>query len=325
MKIKGIIRVVLALFTLISGALIGCGTPAPQIKTGIPGIKQGDYEEVVKLLKQHNPIQAKVALSHMPTNMQTEGRWHYLKARQLIMQHNYKRAKEHLEVVYSMYPHAPAVLNDLGVILIRLHQPNKALGLLQSIEEPTFYKEKMLNISAALIESGRLDRAIELLRHLKMQYPDDPWLLYNLGMAYFHRQRLDLAIATLKQAAHLQGDDRDILLGAALSCTYLRDKRCADKFFTKVYGLYPTDWQVLVNYGAYEGTTGNFTKAVNMFKQAMAIHQNCPVCLFNLAKLFDLQNNTQDAIYYYEKFLQLAPNDPWAGAVRNRLEVLRRR
>lgn len=76
---------------------------------------------------------------------------------------------------------------------------------------------------------------------------------------------------------------------------------------------------------AFTKLTQAYTRAVAAYKKVAAAEPNDAAVQFELAQTAEAANQTETAIAAYKRFLQLAPEDQTADAVRERIELLESR
>jgi Flp pilus assembly protein TadD len=301
----------LFLLMFLATACASSGVPG-----GLKGLKDGDFENATRMVVMSNTVQAKTLLAAMPPQLKTDARWHYLKARNLLNQGDSRAAIPHLKTAIQRAGRVPALLNDLAAALILAGRAMEAVHILENLKIKPFQREVENNLAVALLMSGRTGEAINRLRLLVDERPRDPMGWYNLGMAMDKAGNLDKAISSLKQATVFAPDNRDILVGLAMVCERAGDQTCSDMNYNRATALYPTDWQIRVDYGVFLARRGFSDRARSQFIEASRLNPNCAACMFDLGLLEDRLGHRNQAKNYYNRFLQLAPDDPAAASVR---------
>ena len=74
---------------------------------------------------------------------------------------------------------------------------------------------------------------------------------------------------------------------------------------------------------AYNDMSSAYKKAVSVYRQIATQNPNDPSVQFQLAQAADAASDTKTAIAAYERFLKLAPDDPTAPAIKQRLQQLK--
>jgi tetratricopeptide (TPR) repeat protein len=74
------------------------------------------------------------------------------------------------------------------------------------------------------------------------------------------------------------------------------------------------------NLGCVLAESGQHELAVAAFEGALRYHGDYPDVHYHLARTLDDIGNRDDADRHWERFLELAPNSPWADEARLRLQ-----
>ncbi len=125
------------------------------------------------------------------------------------------------------------------------------------------------------LRDGRYDAAIRTLEVLRFQEPDNPVVLFNLGMALSDRGRLRAAIAHLRRATELspQNANAHVALGVAL----VRDKQV-------------------------DAAIASFRESVRLDGTNPWAHRNLAGCLVQASK-------TAEAEPHFRRAVELSPSD----------------
>jgi Flp pilus assembly protein TadD len=107
----------------------------------------------------------------------------------------------------AMAPDAPAVHNELGVLLAgQSAEPGAIRHLRRALELAPDYSDAHYNLGVVLGSSGQVEEAIGHFRRAIQLSPADPHTAYNLGAALRLEGKLDEAEAELRRALHLKPD-----------------------------------------------------------------------------------------------------------------------
>jgi tetratricopeptide (TPR) repeat protein len=189
----------------------------------------------------------------------------------------------------------------------------------QHPKDPQAYRD----LATALETDSRTDAAILALEHYRRLRPNDVNVLNELGSLYLTKGDAARSRGTaIQQAAStaitgtLFRPDANSKLGKALSGTS-----------DPTTGTDPVEQAVatLANdraNKAYTEMNGAYTKAVAAYRQVAQDSPSDPTAWFQLAQAAEQANDTTSAIEGYKRFLKLAPDDPNAAAVRQRVKQL---
>lgn len=133
-----------------------------------------------------------------------------------------------------------------------------------------------LESAVAKLRGGQYDAAIQTLEVLRFQQPDNPAIVFNLGMALSDRGRLPAAIAHLRRATELAPNDPDahVALGVALA----RDDQTA-------------------------AAIASFRAGVRLDETNPLAHRNLGGCLLRAGK-------PEEAEPHFQRAVELGPTDP---------------
>jgi tetratricopeptide (TPR) repeat protein len=180
------------------------------------------------------------------------------------------------------------------------------------------------DLATALQTQSKPDEAIAALEQYRTLRPKDTEALSELGALYLREAEEARTRANAIQieagastASSLFAPDPSSKLGQALSASS-----------DPLAGYDPINRAVQADVtqrssSAYSAMSGAYTKAVSVFEDVAQANPTDPNAWSQLAQTAEAANNTQLAITAYEKFLELAPDDPLAPAIRDRVKQLR--
>jgi tetratricopeptide (TPR) repeat protein len=175
------------------------------------------------------------------------------------------------------------------------------------------------NLMAAIIEKlqqGRQAEGIQLLELLLSNRPDDPLVLYNLGLALSDAGRVERAEQYLRRAAQLNPKDANIAvaLGVALGRLHRYDE-ALDVLRAAVRQAEKNPWAHR-NLGAILLQTGQTAEAIPHYQAATELQPNDQIAWLGLADAFRLAGRTQEAQAAYATALRINPHSELADKVR---------
>lgn len=156
-------------------------------------------------------------------------------------------------------------------------------------------------------DSGHWERAVELLRPIAAQHPDDADVLYRLGDALYQQNRLDEALPPLERATGLAGGvaAHHYKLGNVLKDLERLDD--ALRSYRRALELDPGHAQALNNAGTVLEVQGKTEEALHHYQQAVRADRTLLPAQGNLAVLLHRQERFSEAIKVYEELLKLQP------------------
>lgn len=173
----------------------------------------------------------------------------------------------------ALAPAAPAVHNELGVLLARRSREEEAARhLRRAVELAPEYGDAHYNLGVVLGSSGHLEEGIQHLRQAVELLPDDAHAAYNLGAALRLQGRLVEAEGELRRALRLQPDYAQAvdLLGSVL---VMRGKLAeAVDQFRRAVSLAPQDAQVRFHLAmALTGLGGDPAEVAEHLREAIRL------------------------------------------------------
>jgi tetratricopeptide (TPR) repeat protein len=155
---------------------------------------------------------------------------------------------------------------------------------IRPINEANSYDD-FIRLAAQFEEEGELDAAIEAYRSACMGYGASAEVCFQLADLLYRQGEISAARERYYMAIEL---DEDFVEARA-------------------------------NLGCILAETGDHELAVSAFEGALRFYPDYPDARFHLARTFDRLGKTADAEIHWRKFLETAPNSPWAEEARLRL------
>jgi tetratricopeptide (TPR) repeat protein len=180
----------------------------------------------------------------------------------------------------------------------------------------------LLEKAISFLRSGDYDRGIRLLRTLRDLSPDDPNVLFNLGMALSDKQELDEAIKLLRRLVEKDPShgNANVSLGVALARKgSLRD---AVEQLRRACEIDPSNPYAHRNLGGLLKQTGLYEEAIKHLRKATELAPDDPAGWFGLGQALVETNAASDADNAFRKVLAIAPNSPVGEAAKKMLSKL---
>ena len=137
---------------------------------------------------------------------------HYLLGIIRLGRGEYTEAETHLQETIRLRRNGnpsglAAVENNMGVLLIHQKRYDEAIAILEKSSNEVMNKEPWLafgNLGWAYIETGELDKAIEMLKRAMFDQPKYCVGLYRLGQAFYMKKDYETAQTHLSSAIAVQ-------------------------------------------------------------------------------------------------------------------------
>ena len=183
-----------------------------------------------------------------------------------------------------------------------------------------------------LYDQGKYEEAKEAFTQFLAENPTASRVRVNIGNCLLNLGKYDEAIAEFeKLAAELEAKPVDpetttlkAQVYASIADTYMRQDKFeqAMEFFKKALACNPGDPAIPFNIGEIMLNAGNGTEAVKYYNIAIQIKPQWAKAYMKLGYAYLNQGDTASAVTNLKKFLELAPDDPEAGAVQGVIKSL---
>jgi tetratricopeptide (TPR) repeat protein len=160
------------------------------------------------------------------------------------------------------------------------------------------------------LDRGELKEGQRILESLRREEPDNPVILYNLGMCYSEQGKLESSIEVLERCIELAPDHTNAY--AALGFSYARAGQLEEavEVLEVARRKDPNNLFVLKNLGSVYGNQGRLDAAVDCFEQADEIQPDTPDILYGLAYAYEQQGRIIQADEVYQRSIEIGrPSD----------------
>jgi serine/threonine protein kinase len=175
---------------------------------------------------------------------------------------------------------------------------------------------ELSNQGLSLVELGRIDEGIAVLKQTILQYPNDSWAHLNLGHAYIKKEWTDRAIAELRRTLEL--DPKNVKAYLNLGSIYIR-KGQPDQAITELKRateLDPNRSETHVNLGIAYAEKGWLDQAITELKRATELDPNKVKAHCNLGASYIRKGWIDQAITELKRATEL---DPYYAAAHSNL------
>jgi RimJ/RimL family protein N-acetyltransferase/Flp pilus assembly protein TadD len=168
--------------------------------------------------------------------------------------------------------------------------------------------ETSSKLAFELHNSGRSEVAEALCRELLQIQPEEPQMLFLLGMVSLKAGRNQEAVGWFLRAAKAQPDSARIFNG--LGCAYqaLKDRHRAMDAWGKAFSLEPGSADTCYNLGNSFYQYGQVDQAETLFRQAVKLNPRDHLSWNNLGKCLKELNRIDESIAAYDQAVALAPD-----------------
>jgi tetratricopeptide (TPR) repeat protein len=170
--------------------------------------------------------------------------------------------------------------------------------------------EASRRLAEGYLAEGNATAALAELLKAEKSYDQDPYLQYDLGLAYFAKEEFELAIEHFNRALELRPDYSEAF--NAKGTIYLRlqqwDKAISCLNKARANLLYATPHMALNNLGeAYRGK-GHYGRAIQFYEKAIQAMPRFPQAHRGLGLAYMDIGDYESAVMSLQKALEYAPN-----------------
>ena len=179
-----------------------------------------------------------------------------------------------------------------------------------------------LEVAIETLGRGRFREGIQLLELLRSKSPDDPAILYNLGVALSEAGQLDRAVGHLRRMVRLDARDANgrVALGVALT----RQDKTGEAIgeLRQALKVEPENPFALRNLGACLLKSRAVAEAEECFRRAVGLSPRDQQAWFGLAEAVYGLERLMEADGLYRKVVEVEPTSDVAEVARQRLRGL---
>lgn len=181
----------------------------------------------------------------------------------------------------------------------------------QGFEEP-------MDRALQLLQAGKISEALPLLWTVQQERPQDPEVVYNLGVAYSELGQFAKSIAILEHLVDMQPHHVHGL--TALGVAYIRTQRLFDGEATlrRALKYEPRNLWVLRNLGACLLKQGKSVEAVSLLELAVDVAPQDLQAIVGLGQALETVGRADDADQQYLRALEIGGPEPLLDFVKER-------
>jgi protein O-GlcNAc transferase len=170
------------------------------------------------------------------------------------------------------------------------------------IEKPDYTQ-----LALRYFEEGNLAHAEQLCSKVLQEEPDNPLILYFLGLIHLKLKNYDSAIQYVRKSLLVYADNADAyhVLGKAFHEKGEFEE--AIKCYKETIRLNPNYAEAFNNIGNILKATGRLDEAMAYYQRAIELDPRLAIAYFNLGIVHDQKGNFDEAMGYLKKALQIDP------------------
>ncbi|RLC41468.1 MAG: hypothetical protein DRH49_05360 [Candidatus Coatesbacteria bacterium] len=198
----------------------------------------------------------------------------------------------------------------LLVVTILVSQP-----FLMDISDDPNYIEVL-----KLIDKKEYNKAEEVLEQLLEEYPDNPYILHNLGLVRAGQADLKGASEYWRRAIKVDSRQKNSYLNLGIALIQMGEVEEAEGVLRTALAFFPMDAHLHYNLAVAIGYQGRYDEAIGEYEKVIELMPQHLQALYNLALLF--QDTEPDrAVELWRRYLDLAREIPSEGRYVKEAEV----
>ena len=180
------------------------------------------------------------------------------------------------------------------------------------------------NFSRALqlLAAGQLDEARIYLEELLRQDPDNPDLLYNLGLCYVDLGQLDKGIELLNRCLQIAPQHSNACVALGVAYQKKGDLAQAKAFNSRALAIDPKNPVALKNLGAILGREGDSLRALYYLLQSYQADSKDPQTVYGLAFAYMDMGDIEPAQKHFQMVLDMPAPEELRALARNGLREI---
>lgn len=232
------------------------------------------------------------------------------KAIEFFNKEDFPAALEIFEEFLKEDPKNAGILNNIATSYFKMGELNKAIayyerGILADPKVKQLYK----NLSDVYIQKGDVLTAIAILQDAVGFMPEETYLRHALVQLYISDCKLDIAIDEID--AILEIDENDLAARYELARVYyeLGAYESATDNYEIILSQIVDNPDLYFHTGCAYEAEGNIDKAISNFLKAVNVNEAYYPAYKKLALCFMARGENEDAIEYFEDYLQFDLSD----------------
>lgn len=167
------------------------------------------------------------------------------------------------------------------------------------------------------LERGEYKEAIGALEHLRRFQPDNPDVLYNLGMALSDTGKLEEAETHLRHVVRILPSHVNALVGLGVALVRQRLHDEAIDILEHAVSLDPKNPWAHRNLGGCLAKVGRMVEAETHLRHAAELNPSDQQAVIGLGKALEALDRLKEADEQYTKAIRLNPHSPLADIARD--------
>ena len=173
-----------------------------------------------------------------------------------------------------------------------------------------------------LLNAKEFQEAKSILEDMARSDPNNPEVLYNLGMCYSEIGNFEASIKTLEQGLRRKPDTPNILTALSFSYTNVGRFNEAEAALVRALELEPNNLYAINNLGGLYGKLGKYDLALKIFESGESIYPDDPRLIYGVALSHQKLGNFSKADAYYRKLVKREITDAYTELAKTGLREI---
>jgi len=178
------------------------------------------------------------------------------------------------------------------------------------------------DLALKLLAAGQLDEARIYLEEFLRQDPDNPALLYNLGLCYVDLGQLDKGIELLNRSLQIAPQHSNACVALSIAYQKKGDLAQAKAFISRALAIDPKNPVALKNLGAILGREGDSLRALYYLRQSYQANPQDPQTVYGLAFAYMEMGDIEPAQKHFQMELDMPAPEELRSLARNGLREI---
>jgi len=254
----------------------------PNYNKGLECLNRGEYEKAVEFFEKALKNNENILDSHY----RLANIYH-------LIQGDSEKSKYHFDEYMAIL----ASLNESGQLGEQdFNNPG---------DENFIKAKKLLEESVVLASSGKTAEAKEKLEQALELNPNDPVMLYNLGVMNHKLDKLDEAVKYYLKSIEIKPIDDSVYLSLAIAYQQKEDNLSAVDSYQKVLDTNPSNIIALNNLAILLEQAGMFDDAIERYSQIIELEPSYKRAYNNLASIYARKKEYDKAKKYLDQAIQI--------------------
>jgi tetratricopeptide (TPR) repeat protein len=210
---------------------------------------------------------------------------------------------------FKIHPYAHSLQIKKAQVLLKNKNPQRAIAVLNDIELfESSNTEFHLTKGHAKLLMGKIDAARrDYSKALSYVVENDEKVdfLHLIAQNLQFSDHYSIAAEYIKEALRLSPDNLILLYDLAYTYDMMGETEKSLHTFKKYIDLEPFADHVWFYLGKIYKHEGNTTEAINAYEYAIAINQDFSEAIYEIARLYEMNNQFEKALMHYNEYLEL--------------------